>query len=154
MTFADLKDDGDFKLITADYKTKQLKVFMGTNVLYTDSLQKMPTAITTFYDSSKKPMLPIIAVACESSIYYWKDFSPLARFDLPAVTFTDEENEIWKKLAQQDVGDEEGLHKETEKLYAIREKGTLVSAMTSELIAMEDLKMQRSYIQQKKNLTL
>jgi len=35
MTLADLRDDGDYKLITADYKTKRLKVFMGTNVLHT-----------------------------------------------------------------------------------------------------------------------
>lgn len=38
MTLSDLRDDGDYKLITADYKTKRLKVFMGTNVLHTAAL--------------------------------------------------------------------------------------------------------------------
>lgn len=63
MTLADLKDDGDFKLITADYRTKRMKVFMGTNVLHTANLESVPTALTTFYDSNSKPMLPVIAVA-------------------------------------------------------------------------------------------
>mgnify|MGYP001090586956 CR=1 FL=1 len=38
MALADLKDDGDYKLVTADNKSKRLKVFMGTNVLHTSAL--------------------------------------------------------------------------------------------------------------------
>ena len=38
MCFADLKDDGDFKLLSADYKQKRLKIFMGTNCFYTTEL--------------------------------------------------------------------------------------------------------------------
>ena len=63
MSLADLKDDGDYKLVTADYRTKRMKVFMGTNVLHTANLAATPTALTTFYDSTSKPMIPIIAVA-------------------------------------------------------------------------------------------
>ena len=45
MALSDLKDDGDYKLVTADYKTNRLKVFMGTNVLYTADLSGKPTAV-------------------------------------------------------------------------------------------------------------
>lgn len=50
MSLADLKDDGDYKLITADYQTKRLKIFMGTNVLHTANLAAAPTALCHFYD--------------------------------------------------------------------------------------------------------
>jgi hypothetical protein len=70
MTLADLKDDGDYKLITADLKGK-LKIYMGTNVIYNEKLPDKPTAITTFYESTKKPMVPIIAIAIGSSVYYF-----------------------------------------------------------------------------------
>ena len=62
MALADLKDDGDYKLIVADV-SGQLKVYMGTNVIYNEKLSEKPTAIEVFYDSTKKPMVPIIAVA-------------------------------------------------------------------------------------------
>ena len=55
MCFADLKDDGDYKLLSTDYKQKKLKVFMGTNCFYTAELQSKPTALTVFYNSNSKP---------------------------------------------------------------------------------------------------
>ena len=65
MDLSDLKDDGDYKLVTADYKTNRLKVFMGTNVLYSADLSGKPTAVQCFYATNKKPLIPLIAVACE-----------------------------------------------------------------------------------------
>lgn len=70
MTVADLKDDGDYKLIVVDIKGK-LKVYMGTNVIFNEKLTDKPTAIETFYNSTKKPMIPYIAIASGSSIYYY-----------------------------------------------------------------------------------
>ena len=55
MCFADLKDDGDYKLLSTDYKQKKLKVFMGTNCFYTAELQSKPTALTVYYNSNSKP---------------------------------------------------------------------------------------------------
>ena len=49
---------------------------------------------------------------------------------------------------------DEALIQETEKLFALRERGTRVSALTSELIAMEELGEQRDFIMAKKNLNL
>ena len=89
MCLADLKDDGDFKLVTADYRTKKLKVFMGTNVLHTAALQSTPTAICAVYESNAKPMIPIVAVAQEHSIYYFKEYAPYMRFDLPMIKFSE-----------------------------------------------------------------
>ena len=70
MAIADLKDDGDYKLIVADVKGK-LKIYMGTNVIYNEKLQDKPTAIETIYDSNKKPMIPLIAIASGSSVFYY-----------------------------------------------------------------------------------
>jgi hypothetical protein len=63
LQFADLKDDGDFKLVCADYKSSKLKVYMGTSVLYSADLKSRPIALQVFYESNKKPMIPVIAVA-------------------------------------------------------------------------------------------
>lgn len=54
MALADLKDDGDYKLIIADLKGK-IKVYMGTNVIYNTNIEGKPVAVETFYDSTKKP---------------------------------------------------------------------------------------------------
>jgi hypothetical protein len=54
MTLADLKDDGDFKLVIADTNSK-LKIYMGTNIICNLELHDLPVAIETFYDSTKKP---------------------------------------------------------------------------------------------------
>ena len=70
MTVSDLKDDGDYKLIVADAKGK-IKVYMGTNVIYNEKLPDKPRAIETFYESTKKPMIPILAIASGSHIYYY-----------------------------------------------------------------------------------
>lgn len=96
MTFADLKDDGDYKLIVADHKTNKLKVYMGTNTLYTAELASKPIAITTYIETNKKPSIPVIAVACENSIYYFKDFSPHSLYTLPNIEFSEEEHKLWK----------------------------------------------------------
>jgi Bardet-Biedl syndrome 1 protein len=70
IALCDLKDDGDYKLIVADLKGK-FKVYMGTNTINSQKLPDKPTAITTFYDGTKKPMIPIIAIASGSTIYQY-----------------------------------------------------------------------------------
>ena len=44
-------------------------------------------------------VIPIIAVAQEHQIYYYKDYSPFLRFDLPSVEFSQEEKDIWRDMA-------------------------------------------------------
>ena len=138
MALADMVDDGDYKLVTADYRSKRLKVFMGTNVLNTQALQAVPTALVCYYDSQKKPMIPIVAVAQEHSIYYFKEYAPYMRFDLPVVKFSEEEQNIWNHMKTIAEDDEAAFVEATEKLLELRENGQTVSALTSELISFED----------------
>ncbi len=49
-----------------------MKIYMGTNVLFNEKLGfEKPVAVITFYESNKKPMLPTIAIAHASSVYYY-----------------------------------------------------------------------------------
>jgi len=135
MHLSDLKDDGDYKLVVADHKQNRLKVYMNTNVLYIADLKSKPVALTTFYESSKKPFIPVIAVAIENTVYYFKEFNAYMKFELPNVEFTPEEKKIWKELPE---SDDETFVKLTEELYNMRESGVAVSSLTDELISMED----------------
>jgi hypothetical protein len=96
MHFADLKDDGDHKLIVADHKTNRLKVYMGTSTLYSAELKAKPSCLTTFIETNKKPALPVIAVACENTLYFFKEFNAYQKFELPNVEFSEEEHKIWR----------------------------------------------------------
>ena len=154
MALADLKDDGDYKLVTADYRTKRLKIFMGTNVLHTAALQSTPTALCTLYDSLAKPMIPLIAVAQEHSIYYFKEYAPYMRFDLPLIKFSDEEQQIWAQMKEMPADDDTAFIEATERLFALRENGTQVSALTGELISFEDITQQRAFFNLKRNAAL
>ena len=61
-------------------------------------LKAKPVAITSFYETNKKPCIPVIAVACENTIYYFKDFNPYLKFEIPSVTFSVQEAKIWHHL--------------------------------------------------------
>jgi Bardet-Biedl syndrome 1 protein len=79
MVLADLKDDGDYKLLIADMN-KKLKIYMGTNVIHDQVLEEKPVALEVFYDSTKKPMLPLIAVAAGSELYLFRNTKPFSKF--------------------------------------------------------------------------
>jgi hypothetical protein len=64
---------------------------MGTSVLYIAELKSKPAALTTFYESNKKPCIPVIVVACENTLYYFKDFNAYMKFDLPNIEFSADE---------------------------------------------------------------
>jgi len=107
----DLKNDGDYKFIVADLlhnfanknknfnanskvasaNQRKLKVYMGTNVIYEALVAEKPVAVATFFDQHHKPNLPVIAVAGGSQIFYFKDFAPEMRYDLPLIEFSEEE---------------------------------------------------------------
>lgn len=97
----DLKDDGDFKLVVADHQSCRLKIYQGTNVIYTSDLKTKPIAVEIVYGTAKKPYTPMIAVACESSIMFFKDFAPHMKFDMPPIVFSEQEMSIWSKLPEE-----------------------------------------------------
>jgi len=143
MALADLKDDGDYKLVVVDQSGK-LKIYMGTNVIYNEKLslektgsQQTPCGLQTFYDSTKKPMIPIIAVAAGSAIYYFQSFQPLLRFELPYIQFSQEEKDIWQKLNH--ITPDQDLTLLTDRLFAMREGGTTLSTISAELLSLESV---------------
>ena len=91
MCLADLKNDGDYKLIVADLlqnfankkkaigvsdknitsNYRKLKIYMGTNVIKEFTIQDKPVGVTTIFDTNQKPARSTIAVAAGSSIFYF-----------------------------------------------------------------------------------
>ena len=66
-------------------------------------------------------MVPLIAVAQEHSVYYFKDFSPYMRFDLPLIKFSESEQVIWTQMKNFAADDDASFIDATERLFAIRE---------------------------------
>ena len=97
-------------------------------------------------------MIPVIAVASEHQIFFFKEYSPLMRFDLPMIKFSEEENNIWKQMAE--AHEEAAFLDLTEQLYKLREKGTSVSALSSELLSFEEVGPQREFFERKKSSAL
>ena len=64
-------------------------------MIYDFSVPERPVSLITIYDTLNKPHLPVIAVASGSSVYYFKDFAPHMKFDLPYIEFSEEESNIW-----------------------------------------------------------
>lgn len=90
LAFADLKDDGDYKLICCDYKANKLKVYLGTSVLYSADLKAKPVSMCTLYEGvTTKPCVPLVAIAVESAVYFFRDFAPYQRFELPPIVFSE-----------------------------------------------------------------
>lgn len=81
-------------------------------------------------------MLPILAIACGSSLFYYQNFQPYMKFDLPLITFTPEEREVWNQLAQ---ANEEGIQVLADKLFALRESGVQLSSLSAELLSLESI---------------
>lgn len=112
MCLSDLKNDGDYKFIVADLlhnfanknkslgfseknvqsQYRKMKIYMGTNVIKEFTIQEKPVGITTIYDTTEKPHQNTIAVAGGSSIFYFKDFSPKMKYDLPLIEFSEQES--------------------------------------------------------------
>lgn len=113
MCLADLSMNGDFNLIVANlFDTKRtyknapllkqqqhkIKVYRGINMAHEFTVDDKPVACCTVFDTINKPHLPILAVAVGSSIFYFKDFSPYLKFDLPMIEFSAAESDVWSEL--------------------------------------------------------
>ena len=61
------------------------------------------------------------------------------RFDLPLIKFSEEEQQIWAQMKEMPADDNTAFIEATERLFALRENGTQVSALTGELISFEDI---------------
>ena len=70
------------------------------------------------------------------------------------IKFSEEEQLVWAQMKQIPAEDEASFIEATEKLFALRENGTQVSALTSELISFEDINQQRAFFNLKRNAAL
>ena len=118
MLFSDLNDDGDSKLILAD-RDNRIKIYKGTNVIFEDNLISIPIAIDIFYENTKKPLIPIIAVAAEDKLMLYHKYKQYYLYIFPPIEIDPEEVEIWKKMQSQSITTEEGV----EQLNALRDNG-------------------------------
>ena len=142
---SDLNDDGDNKLIIADMN-KKLKIYKGTNVIFTETLSDMPVAVETFYDSTSKPTIPFIAIAAGSSIYYYHKYRAHFKYDLPEVELSPEELQVWSKLKNNLVSVADAM----EELNTIRETKEL-SSQSNEALALETHEEQEAFVRERKD---
>lgn len=177
MALSDLSNEGDVKFIIADLfdnfqnmkslqknEERKIKVYKRTNMIYDFSVPERPVSLITIYDTLAKPNLPVIAVASGSSVYYFKDFSPHMKFDLPYIEFSEEESNIWSdiiKLANSNMNlnedatessqeiDVQMMPQLLEKLNAIRENKESeqgLSYMSARLLALESQQEQFQFV--------
>jgi hypothetical protein len=108
MLLADLNDDGDSKLVLAD-KDNKIKIYQGTNLLFEDNLITRPIAIEIFYENNKKPLIPIIAVAADDKLMLYHKYRQHYLYIFPPIVVDAEEQDIWRRLQNQEITTEEGV---------------------------------------------
>lgn len=126
--------------------TNRIKVYKGTNVIFEDTLANPPIAVETFFENTKKPMIPYIAIASEDCIFLYYKYKPFTKFVLPDLDLEKDEIDLWSKL---DAGSID-LNEAIEGLNNIRENGKDVSNQTIELLALESSAEQDEFIASKK----
>lgn len=82
---------------------------------------------------------PLIAVACESSVYIYKNLKPYFKFVLPTVEMSKEEIELWKKQEN-----EEGLMELLKALNKLKNNGFDLSSKSMELLTLKSFDQQKN----------
>ncbi|XP_053676967.1 Bardet-Biedl syndrome 1 protein homolog [Anopheles nili] len=104
MTLCDLKNDNYYQLVVvdvpmSDFDTKpKLKVYKGTNLISEQHLPGIPSAVESLYINDQEPRIPIIAVAVESSVLFYRNMKPYYKYTIPSMTIEPLEVDVWKKL--------------------------------------------------------
>ncbi|EAA04615.4 AGAP007459-PA [Anopheles gambiae str. PEST] len=104
MTLCDLKNDNYYQLVTVDvpmfdFDAKpKLKVYKGTNLISEQHLPGIPSAVESLYINDQEPRIPIIAVAVESSVLFYRNMKPYYKYTVPSMTIEPLEIDVWKKL--------------------------------------------------------
>lgn len=121
-----------------------------------------PVASCITFDLVNKPHLPVVSVAVGSSIFYFKDFSPYLKLDLPMIEFSENESQVWGELikltnshfnqhedateSSQEI-DLQAMPNLLQKLFTMREEEMCgISYMSSRLLALESQQEQFSFI--------
>ncbi|XP_035784786.1 Bardet-Biedl syndrome 1 protein homolog isoform X2 [Anopheles albimanus] len=107
MTLCDLKNDSYYQLIVVDvplldFDAKpKLKVYKGTNLVSEQHLPGIPCAVESLYISDQEPRIPIIAVAVESSVLFYRNLKPYYKYTLPSLTVEPLELDVWGRMANE-----------------------------------------------------
>ncbi|XP_066144542.1 Bardet-Biedl syndrome 1 protein homolog [Euwallacea fornicatus] len=118
---ADISGTGDYHLVITDLKfdkdTKcRLKVYKGTLLTTDQPLANIPSSVISFYADQLEPRIPVVAVACGSELFLYKNQKPFYKFRVPFCPLTREESDIWTRIVETKEIDSEKLCSELKKI--------------------------------------
>lgn len=149
MCLADLHADGDHRLIMVDLK-RRIRIYKGTYIQWEQKLLDTPCAVQCFYHEVATPPIPTLAVASGHQVYIYRYMRPYLKFTLPPVDIDPVEAEIWGELRQGAVDPRVAA----EKLSIAREKGTVLSNQSVDLLALEEPEQQAELVKKTKDQLL
>ncbi|XP_048522412.1 Bardet-Biedl syndrome 1 protein homolog isoform X2 [Dendroctonus ponderosae] len=103
MVLADVAGTGDYHLVLTDLKFNQdtkcrLKVYKGTLLVSDQPLPDIPSSVVSFYADQLEPRIPVVAVACGSELFAYKNLKPFYKFRVPFCPLVDEEAGVWTEV--------------------------------------------------------
>ncbi|ORC92042.1 putative Bardet-Biedl syndrome 1 protein [Trypanosoma theileri] len=131
---ADIKGNGDYKLVIAD-GSRRLKVFGGTSLVSQLQLLSVPSSITVFYaEGGDDVQRPVIAVACGPYIFMYRDMKPLYRFTVPSVELDEVDVAVWEALRNDTIS----IPEAADMLEDRRRNGVELSTHSTDLLASDN----------------
>eukprot|EP01061_Rhynchopus_euleeides_P042261 TRINITY_DN73780_c0_g1_i1.p1 TRINITY_DN73780_c0_g1~~TRINITY_DN73780_c0_g1_i1.p1 ORF type:complete len:599 (+),score=209.43 TRINITY_DN73780_c0_g1_i1:256-2052(+) len=150
LEFADIHNNGDWKLLVADASSK-LKIFSGTDLVMESPLLDTPCSIASFYvDYSEPNRRPAIAIASGPSVYIYKNLKPFYKFFLPCVEISSIESDVWANIRQDKVT----IAGASEVLEHAKENGVMLSSRSLEFLSYETPEERAKFANDVKNAPL
>eukprot|EP00817_Percolomonadidae_sp_ATCC50343_P006749 CAMPEP_0117423714 /NCGR_PEP_ID=MMETSP0758-20121206/4274_1 /TAXON_ID=63605 /ORGANISM="Percolomonas cosmopolitus, Strain AE-1 (ATCC 50343)" /LENGTH=603 /DNA_ID=CAMNT_0005207051 /DNA_START=6 /DNA_END=1817 /DNA_ORIENTATION=+ len=144
MCYADIRGDGDYKLVIANSATNPLlqtasqitehkiKIYSKTNVISEHVLEEEPVAICSFYVDYNSNRKPVLAVACGTNVYIYKNMQPFFKFTTPLENVNEEEKLVWEALVE---GKMDVLNA-AQQLHEMSENGTNLTKRSFEYLSL------------------
>lgn len=112
ITFSDIMNDGDSKLICGDVNSK-LKVFKKECLVSDSRLQYCPCSITKFisYDKTLKSNVELLAVAGAQYIFIYKKMKGTFKLVIPNIEINSLELQIWDDLKNNKMENQKAIDK-------------------------------------------
>jgi len=130
MVLADLKGEGEYNLVIADFK-KKLRVYKGSAISWESVLLNVPSAVAVFTSSMND--IPNLAVASGNSIFIYKNSRPYFKFTLQKEDLPQVELDIWESLKNNEMDPLEAWNL----LLNLRETCEVLSQRTLELLSYD-----------------
>ena len=84
----------------------------------------MPTSIASFCTDKHVPRTPAVAVASGPFVFIYRNLRPYYKFTLPSIPVDEEEDALWEKAKEEEVGADA-----MKKLEKLRDTGTSPSSL-------------------------